>query len=82
MPGDATRREGRAGGPLTGLTFAVKDLFDVSGTIAGCGSPDWAAAQRAADRSAWAVGPPRAPGGRPAGHPQTAPQNAGQPAGS
>lgn len=28
-------------GPLQGLTFAVKDLFDVAGQITGGGNPDW-----------------------------------------
>jgi amidase len=55
VPGDATQRSGRPGGPLSGLRFAAKDLFDVEGTVTGCGSPDWAAAQRPAERSAWAV---------------------------
>lgn len=32
---------GRADGPLSGLRFAVKDLFDIAGHITGCGSPDW-----------------------------------------
>lgn len=27
-------------GPLAGLTLAVKDIFDVSGFITGCGNPD------------------------------------------
>jgi amidase len=34
------RVEGAAEGPLAGLTFAVKDLFDVAGTISGWGNPD------------------------------------------
>jgi amidase len=29
-------------GPLSGLTFAVKDLFAVKGVRATCGNPDWA----------------------------------------
>jgi amidase len=35
--------KGKAGGPLSGLTFAVKDLFDTKGDITGGGSPDWLA---------------------------------------
>jgi amidase len=27
-------------GPLAGLTFAVKDIFDVAGYVTGCGSPE------------------------------------------
>ena len=55
VPGDATRVEGRPGGPLCGLTFASKDLFDVAGTVTGCGNPDWAVSHPPATRSAWAV---------------------------
>ena len=32
---------GAAAGPLMGLRFAVKDLFDVAGHVTGCGNPDW-----------------------------------------
>ncbi len=35
-------------GPLDGLTFAVKDLIDVAGTVTGCGNPAWAARRPAA----------------------------------
>ena len=34
---------GRAGGPLDGLRFAAKDLFDVAGHPTGAGNPDWLA---------------------------------------
>lgn len=34
--------EGAPIGPLAGLTFAAKDIFDVAGHITGCGNPDWA----------------------------------------
>lgn len=34
--------EGAADGPLQGLTFAIKDLYDVKGQMTGCGSPRWA----------------------------------------
>ena len=30
-------------GPLSGLTFAAKDIFDVAGHITGGGNPDWKA---------------------------------------
>jgi amidase len=55
MPGAHVRVAGRAGGPLDGLTFAAKDLFDVEGFVTGCGNPDWAATHTAAERSAAAV---------------------------
>lgn len=35
IPGDPT-------GPLAGLTFALKDLYDVSGHVTGAGNPEWA----------------------------------------
>jgi amidase len=35
------RIEGERKGPLAGLTFAVKDLFDFAGHITGAGNPDW-----------------------------------------
>jgi amidase len=55
VPGVDVRLSGRPGGPLDGLTFAAKDLFDVQGFITGCGNPDWAATHAAAERSAAAV---------------------------
>jgi amidase len=33
--------EGAARGPLAGLGFAVKDIFDIAGYVTGCGNPDW-----------------------------------------
>lgn len=32
---------GAAEGPLAGLSFAAKDVFDVAGHTSGCGNPDW-----------------------------------------
>lgn len=32
---------GRSNGPLAGLTFGAKDLFDVKGYVTGAGNPDW-----------------------------------------
>ncbi|MGC7969986.1 amidase family protein, partial [Salmonella enterica] len=32
---------GAASGPLAGLRFAAKDLFDVAGHPTGAGNPDW-----------------------------------------
>jgi len=42
VPGPRVHIEGRKGGPLSGLTFAAKDLFDVAGFPTGGGNPDWA----------------------------------------
>ncbi len=55
VPGPRLRIEGRAGGPLAGLTFAAKDLFDVAGHPTGAGNPDWAAHHPVPTRHAWAV---------------------------
>ena len=41
VPGTDVRIPGRAGGPLSDLAFAVKDLFDVAGEPTGGGNPDW-----------------------------------------
>jgi amidase len=49
------RIDGRPGGPLAGLTFAAKDLFDVAGYPTGGGNPDWANGQPVPSRHAWAV---------------------------
>ena len=46
---------GRTAGPLAGVSFAVKDIFDVAGTVTGCGNPDWLAGHGAAERHAPAV---------------------------
>lgn len=39
-------------GPLAGLTFGLKDIFDVAGHRTGFGSPDWLATHPPAERSA------------------------------
>jgi amidase len=55
LPGPRIRIEGKASGPLVGLTFAAKDLFDVAGHPTGGGNPDWAKQNPIPDRHAWAV---------------------------
>jgi len=55
VPGSSVRIEGRAGGPLAGLNFAAKDLFDVAGKPTGGGNPDWARQNPVPTRHAWAV---------------------------
>ncbi len=42
VPGPRRSRPGAAEGPLSGLSFAVKDLYDTAGDITGYGNPDWA----------------------------------------
>ncbi|XP_058183278.1 amidase 1-like isoform X2 [Rhododendron vialii] len=41
--------------PLKGLTFAVKDIFDMEGYVTGFGNPDWARTHPAATTTAPAV---------------------------
>src|SRR5258705_9160878 len=55
VPGPVLRIAGAAGGPLAGLTFAAKDLFDVAGHPTGGGNPDWGRAHPVPTRHAWAV---------------------------
>jgi amidase len=43
---------GASHGPLSGLTFAVKDIYDVAGHRAGFGSPDWLRTHGPATRTA------------------------------
>ncbi|KAL3161478.1 hypothetical protein ABBQ32_010359 [Trebouxia sp. C0010 RCD-2024] len=43
------------GGPLTGLRFAAKDLFDVSGHITGYGQPTWRSTHDPAKHTSQAV---------------------------
>jgi amidase len=47
--------EGVAGGPLSDLTFAAKDIFDVVGYVTGGGNPDWKATHEVATHTAWVV---------------------------
>ena len=55
VPGPRLHIEGRPGGPLSGLTFAAKDLFDVAGHPTGGGNPDWARSNPVPTSHAWAV---------------------------
>ena len=55
VPGPRVRIEGRPGGPLAGLTFAAKDLFDVAGVPTGGGNHDWPRGRPIPSRNAWAV---------------------------
>ena len=41
VPHGRFRIDGVAGGPLAGLRFAAKDLFDIAGRPTGAGNPDW-----------------------------------------
>jgi amidase len=55
VPGPALRIAGAPSGPLAGLAFAAKDLFDVAGHPTGGGNPDWARQHPVPTRHAWAV---------------------------
>jgi len=54
-PHGQVRVAGAPDGPLAGLTFAVKDLFDVQGVTACFGNPTWLAPHGPATRTAPAV---------------------------
>ncbi|EEF31906.1 translocon at the outer membrane of chloroplasts 64 [Ricinus communis] len=41
--------------PLTGLTFAVSDVFDIEGYVTGFGHPDWARTHEAASQTSLVV---------------------------
>lgn len=47
--------DGTTGGPLAGLTFAAKDLFDVAGHPTGAGNPRWLDTHDKPTRTASAV---------------------------
>jgi amidase len=47
--------QGAAGGPLAGLTVAIKDMYAIAGERTGAGNPDWLAAQQPAIRNAAAI---------------------------
>jgi len=55
VPGPVVHRTGSPDGPLVGLSFAAKDLFDVAGLVTGAGNPDWARTHQPADADAAAV---------------------------
>lgn len=52
VPGPRVSVPPTGAGPLSGLTFAVKDLIDVAGVPTGGGNPDWLKTQKPAGTSA------------------------------
>lgn len=54
VPGDDTWLPG-GDGPLAGLTFASKDIFDVAGKVTGGGNPAWTASHTPAQANSWVV---------------------------
>ena len=63
--------KGSGSGPLAGLTFGVKDIYDIAGHKTGFGSPDWLATHDAATRTAAVVETLLAAGADMAGKTQT-----------
>jgi amidase len=55
VPGPRLTIAGAPNGPLAGLTFAAKDLFDVAGHPTGGGNHDWARTHPIPTHHAWAV---------------------------
>src|SRR3546814_5120221 len=55
VPAPQPRIAGAPSGPLAGLRFAAKDIFDIAGFVTGCGNPDWALSHAPAARHAPAV---------------------------
>ena len=55
VPGTLVPIAGRPGGPLDGLSFAVKDLFDVAGLPTGGGNHDWALFNPVPEQHSFAV---------------------------
>jgi amidase len=48
-------RDATQAGALTGLTFGLKDLFDVAGHRTGFGSPDWLRTHEPAAEDSWVL---------------------------
>ncbi len=63
--------KGSGNGPLKGLTFGVKDIYDIAGHKTGFGSPDWLATHDPAKRTAPTVAALLAAGADMAGKTQT-----------
>jgi amidase len=63
--------DGAAQGPLRGLTFAVKDVYDIAGHRTGNGNPVWLKTHPPAAHTASAVTRPLAAGARMVGKTQT-----------
>ncbi len=55
LPGPRIHIAGAPQGPLAGLTFAAKDLFNVAGHPTGGGNPDWARTNPVPKTHGWAV---------------------------
>ena len=51
----AVARNGSSTGPLAGIRFAAKDLFDIAGHVSSCGNPQWLDSHGPAEKDAPAV---------------------------
>ena len=71
VPHGFVTRQDRHDGPLAGLTFGLKDFFDLAGTPTGAGSPEWLATHPVPDRTAPCIEPLFAAGARLVGKTQT-----------
>lgn len=63
--------KGSGNGPLAGLTFGVKDIYDIAGHKTGFGSPDWLATHDVAAKTAPVVAALLAAGADMVGKTQT-----------
>ena len=52
IPHDQVHLAGAPTGPLKGLRFASKDIYDIGGHVTGCGNPDWLASHGPATATA------------------------------
>ena len=55
VPESEVNMAGADDGPLRGITFAAKDIYDIAGHVTGCGNPDWARTHEPARETAPAV---------------------------
>lgn len=55
VPESDVNMAGAGDGPLRGVTFAAKDIYDIAGHVTGCGNPDWARSHNAATQTSPAV---------------------------
>ncbi len=52
IPHDKVHLAGAPAGPLKGIRFAAKDIYDIAGHVTGCGNPDWLASHGPATATA------------------------------
>jgi amidase len=71
VPGRRLERPPLGSGRLSGLDFAVKDLFDVAGALTTCGNPDWASTHPPAATTAPVITALRQAGARLVGKTKT-----------